>query len=57
MKLFKIRFDCSSFHDVVVEAKDKEEALSIAQNIVQCPQNGMEFGEWLDIEEGDEPEN
>ena len=31
--------------------------LNEAQVIAQCPQNGMEFGEFLEVEEGDEVEN
>ena len=57
MKKYKIRMNCSSFHDVVVKAKNKTEAITEAQIIAQCPQNGMEFGEFLEIEENDEPEN
>ena len=49
--------NCSSFHDVVVEAKNKKEAKDKAYSFGQCPQNGMEFGEFLEVEEGDEPEN
>ena len=54
---YKIRFNCSSFHDVTVEAKNKEEALQEAENIAQCPSNGMEFGEFLEATEEDNVEN
>lgn len=57
MNVYKIRMNCSSFHDVVVEAENKEEAIRKASNIAVCPQHGMEFGEFLEVEEGDEPEN
>ena len=57
MKKYKVRMNCSSFADVVVEAKSKEDAISEAYNHCQCPQNGMEFGEFLPVEEGDEVEN
>jgi hypothetical protein len=57
MKLYKIRMNCSSFTDIIVKAENKEEAQQKAQIICQCPQNGMEFGEFLPVEEYDEPEN
>lgn len=57
MKKYKVRMNCSSFHDVVVIAKNKTDAINEAQIISQCPQNGMEFGEFLEVEDGDEPEN
>ena len=49
--------NCSSFQDIVVKADSKEEAKSEAQRLCQCPQNGMEFGEFLPVEREDEPEN
>lgn len=57
MEKYKIRMNCSSFHDVVVKAENKEEAKREAEVHAQCPQNGMEFAEFLEVEEGDEPEN
>ena len=52
MKRYKIRMNCSSFHDIVVEAKNETEAKTEAWNIAVCPQNGMEFGEFLEVDEG-----
>ena len=57
MKKYKLRMECTSFHDIVVEAKNKEEAISEAYLHCQCPQNGMEFGEFLEVETDDEVEN
>lgn len=57
MKKYKVRMNCSSFCDVVVEAKNKEEATDEAYKHCQCPQNGMEFGEFLEVEADDEVEN
>ena len=57
MKKYKVRMNCSSFHDVVVEAKNTMEAITEAQIVAQCPQNGMVFGEFLEVEEGDEVNN
>ena len=57
MKKYKIRMNCSSFQDVVVEAKNKVDAITEAELHCTCPQNGMEFGEFLEVEEEDEPEN
>lgn len=57
MKKYKLRFNCSSFHDIVVRANNEEEAKDKAGRIVQCPQNGMEFSEFLKVEKDDEPEN
>ena len=56
MKKYKVRMNCSSFHDVVVEASSKEEAKDKAISHAQCPQNGMEFGEFLPVEKDDEVE-
>ena len=52
-KIYKIRMNCSSFHDVVVEAESKEEAENKAYTRAVCPQNGFEFGEFLEVEEED----
>lgn len=49
--------NCASFHDIVVRANNEEEAKDQANIIAQCPQNGMEFGEFLKVEKGDEVEN
>jgi hypothetical protein len=57
MKLYKIRMNCLSFQDIVVKADSEEEAKIEAGNLCQCPQNGMEFGEFLPVEKDDEPEN
>lgn len=57
MKKYKVRMNCSSFDDVVVEAENKDEAKDIALVHANCPQNGMEFAEFLDVEDGDEPIN
>ena len=57
MKKYKIRMNCSSFCDVVVVANNEDEAKNEAYTIAQCPQNGMEFGEFLEIKECDKPEN
>ena len=58
MKKFKIRLNCCSFVDVVVRAKNKEEAMSEANRVAEsCPQNGLEFGEFLEVEKDDEVEN
>ena len=53
-KKYKVRMDCTSFHDIVVLAKNEEEAKEKAGLVAQCPQHGMEFNEFLDVEEGDE---
>ena len=47
MKKYLIRMNCSSFQDVAVEANTKEEAKDKAYSEAHCPQNGMEFGEFL----------
>lgn len=57
LKKYKIRMNCTSFHDIVVEAKNENEAKEEAQIIANCPQNGMEFCEFLKVEEEEEPEN
>lgn len=54
---YKLRYNCVSFQDIVVEAKNKEEAKVEAKCIVQCPQNEMEFAEFLEVEESEEVEN
>ena len=53
-KKYKIRMNCSSFHDVIVMATTKKEAKEKAFDQSRCPQNGMEFGEFLEVEDGDE---
>lgn len=57
MPIYKVRMNCTGFHDVVVEVNNEEEAKDKAYGIAQCSQNGMEFGEFLEVEEGDEPQN
>jgi len=55
---YKVRLNCVSSVKVVVEAKNKKEAIEEAQRVApSCPQDGFEFGEFLDVEEGDEIEN
>ena len=55
-RIFKVRMNCASFHDIVVEAKNEEEAKNRAYIVAQCPSNGMEFGEFLPVEKDDEAE-
>ncbi len=57
MRKYKVRMNCSSFQDIVVNANNKEEAIEEAQRFAQCPQNGMEFGEFLEVEDGEGAEN
>jgi len=57
MKIYKVRMNCSSFVDVVVRAENKQEAITEAQIYAECQQNGMEFGEFLEVESDDEPVN
>jgi len=57
MKKYKIRMNCSSFDDVVVLAENKEEAKEQAQIYCQCPQHGMEFGEFLPVDNRDKVRN
>ena len=57
MKKYKVRMNCSSFHDIVVNANNKEEAIEEAERHAQCPQMGMEFGEFLEVEDGEDAEN
>lgn len=54
MKKYKIRMECTSFYDVTVMAKNETEAKDEAFRLTQCPQNGMEFGEFLEVEEDEE---
>ena len=53
MKKYKIRIDCTSFEDIVVEATDKEDAISQARTKFICPDSGHEVGEFLPVEEGE----
>lgn len=59
MKKYKVRLNCVGFEDIVVQAKNKEEAKSEAGKIAgnNCSQPGFEFCEFLPVEEGDEIEN
>lgn len=57
MKKYKVRLNCASFVDVVVVASSEQEAISEALILAQCPQNGLEFGEFLEVEKDDEREN
>ena len=52
-KKFKIRMNCISFQDLVILADNKKQARKEAEKAASCPQNDMEFGEFLDVEEGD----
>ena len=54
MKKYKIRMECTSFYDVTVRARNEKEAKDEAFRLTQCPQNGMEFGEFLEVEKDDE---
>lgn len=54
MKKYKIRMECASFDDVTVMARNETEAKDEAFRLAQCPQNGMEFGEFLEVEENEE---
>lgn len=58
MKIYKVRLNCSSFVDVVVEASNKEDAMNEAKRVADtCPDDGWEFGEFLEVEDGEEAEN
>jgi len=58
MKKYKVRLNCNSFVDVVVLANNKKEAINEAYRCADsCPQNGFDFGEFLDVEDDDEPVN
>lgn len=52
-KLYKIRMNCTGFHDIVVRAKSKKDAIEEAYMVCQCPHNVMEFGEFLEVEDDD----
>jgi len=52
-KIYKVRLNCASFVDVVVVAHNEKEAKEIALNSAQCPNNGLEFGEFLEVEKED----
>ena len=55
---YKVRLNCSSFVGVVVEADNEDEAIDEANRVApSCPQDGFEFGEFLEVEEGDEIED
>ena len=52
MKKYKIRLNCTSFVDVVVQATNKKEAKSEAFRLAPpCPQEGFDFCEFLDVKE------
>ena len=52
-KLFKVRMNCISFHDVIVKASSKKKARELAENDGSCPQADMEFVELLPVEDWD----
>lgn len=58
-KIYKVRLNCVSFVDVVVEANNEEEAISEAHRIngCLCSHGGMEFGEFIEVGNDDEKEN
>ncbi len=49
MKKYIIRINCACFEDIEVEAKNKEEAIELAQLKFNCSGNSPEFGEILTI--------
>lgn len=53
MKKYKVRVQCVSYQDVVVLAPNKEKAKELAVHHAQCPQNDMEFCEFLPLEKWD----
>jgi len=53
MKHYKVRMNCSSFCDIVVVASNEDQAREYAEQVANCPQNGMEFGEFLEVEDSD----
>ncbi len=58
IKKYKVRLNCVCFVDVVVEANNKKEAEQEAQRVApNCPQGGLEFGEFLEVDQWDEVEN
>jgi len=58
MKKYKVRLNCHSFVDVVVIAVNQKQAVSEAYRVApSCPQDGFDFGEFLEVSEDDEPEN
>lgn len=58
MNKYKVRMNCISFRDVVVEARNKKEAREAAEKTRPiCNDAGFEFEGFLPVEEGDEIEN
>ena len=51
---YKIRMNCVSFTDLVILANSKKKARELAEKYAQCPQDDMEFGEFLELEDKDE---
>lgn len=47
MKKYRLRINCPAFEDIEVEAKNKEEAIEIAENQFQCNHSGGEFCEFI----------
>ena len=52
-KKYKVRINCTSFEDIVVEATSKDKAIDRAYILFQCPQEGGEFAEFLEVEKDD----
>ena len=52
-KKFKVRMNCISFVDLVILAKNKKEAREQAEKSAICPQDDMEFVEFLEVEKND----
>ena len=58
MKKYKVRLNCNSFVNVVVQANNKIEAISEAYRVGRSrPQSGLDFEEFLEVEKYDEVEN
>lgn len=58
MKTYKVRLNCNGFRDVVVLAISKAQAKAEARDVANSNEHGeWEFGEFLELERGDQPEN
>ncbi len=49
MKKYEIRINCACFADIIVEAKNKDEAIELAKMQFSCNGDSPEFGEVLSI--------